>query len=63
MFLIRAAGLLVVLAGLALVGISGDNHRVPNGRHIAYGASLMIAGAAVALFASQVGMLMGWTRP
>lgn len=63
MFLIRAAGLLVVLAGLVLVGISGDNHRAPNSRHIVYGASLMAAGALVALFASQVGMLMGWTRP
>lgn len=63
MFLIRAAGLLVVLIGLVLVGISGDNHRVPNSRHILYGASLMAAGALVALFANQVGMLMGWTRP
>ena len=43
MFLIRAAGLLVVLAGLVLVGLSGDNHRAPNGRHIVYGASLMAA--------------------
>jgi hypothetical protein len=63
MFLIRAAGLLVVLVGLVLVGISGDNHRVPNSRHILYGASLMAAGALVALFANQVGMLMGWTKP
>lgn len=63
MFLIRAAGLLVVLVGLVLVGISGDNHRAPNNRHIVYGASLIAAGALVALFANQVGMLMGWTKP
>jgi hypothetical protein len=63
MFMIRAAGLLVVLVGLVLVGLSGDNHRAPNGRHIIYGASLMAVGALVALFATQVGLLMGWTRP
>lgn len=63
MFLIRAAGLLVVLAGLVLVGMSGDNHRVPNGRHIAYGASLMILGALVALFGTHVALLMGWITP
>ena len=63
MFLIRAAGLLVVLIGLVLVGISGDNHRVPNSRHILYGASLMAAGAVIALFGGEIGLLMGWTKP
>jgi hypothetical protein len=63
MFVIRAVGLLVVLAGLYLVGVSGDNHRIPNGRHLAYGASLMALGALVAMFADDVGLQMGWTHP
>lgn len=63
MFLTRAAGLLVVLAGLMLVGISGDNHRVPNGRNIAFGGLVMACGAAIALFGGEIGLLMGWTRP
>jgi hypothetical protein len=62
MVLIRAIGLMVVLAGLFLVGVSGDNHRTPNSRHILYGASLMAFGAIVALFAGQIGLLMGWTQ-
>lgn len=63
MFLIRAAGLLIVLAGLVLVGISGDNHRTPNSRNIICGASLMAVGALIALFGTRVALLMGWTTP
>ena len=51
--LIRAVGLLILLGGLLLVGVSGDNHRVANGRRIAYGASLMAIGAITALFAGE----------
>jgi len=61
--LIRAVGLAIIVFGLILVGISGDNHRVPNGRHITYGASLMGLGAIVALFAGELELLIGWARP
>jgi len=61
--LIRVAGLAIIVLGLVLVGISGDNHRVPNGRHIAYGASLMGLGVIVALFAGELELLIGWATP
>ena len=61
--LIRIAGLLIVLAGLVLMGVSGDNHRVANGRRITYGASLMVLGAVAALFAGEFGALIAWARP
>jgi len=51
--LIRTAALLILLGGLLLVGVSGDNHRVANGRRIFYGASLMTFGAIAALFAGE----------
>ncbi|MBW8742961.1 MAG: hypothetical protein JF628_01185 [Sphingomonas sp.] len=57
MTLVRLAGLLILLAGLFLVGISGDNHRIANGRRISYGATLMALGAVTALFA---GAFEGW---
>jgi len=58
--LIRAIGLLVLLAGLFLVGISGDNDRAPNVRHMTWGAVLMASGVAVALFATRIGVAAGW---
>jgi len=61
--LIRVAGLLILLAGLFLVGVSGDNHRVANGRRITYGASLIVLGAVTALFAGEFGTLIAWARP
>jgi hypothetical protein len=63
MFIVRVLGILVLLAGLILIGISGDNHRVPNGRNLVSGLSLMVVGGLIALLARQVGMLMGWTHP
>lgn len=63
MTMTRVLGVLILLAGLVVVGISGDNHRVPNGRNIASGASLMALGALIALFAGEVSMLMGWSHP
>ena len=63
MVMVRAFGILILLAGLILVGISGDNHRVPSGRNIAGGAVLMAIGGLIALFARQVGMLLGWAQP
>jgi hypothetical protein len=62
MLLTRIAGLALVLLGLFLVGVSGDNHRVPNGRAIAYGASLMVAGVLVAIFAGALEGLFGWSQ-
>jgi len=63
MILIRAAGLLVLLAGLFLVGVSGDNHRIANGRRITYGASLMALGAVTVLFASKLDNWFSWAVP
>jgi hypothetical protein len=63
MFLTRAAGLLILLAGLILIGISGDNHRAPNGRNILVGASLMVFGVIMALGGRQIAMLLGWAHP
>ena len=60
MLLMRAAGLLILVADLFLVGISGDNHRPANGRHIVWGASLMAAGALVAIFAVECELMVGW---
>ena len=60
MLLTRILGLAILLLGLFLVGISGDNHRVPNARAIALGASLMAAGAVVAIFAADLELLIGW---
>jgi len=58
MSLIRAIGLVAVLAGLLLVGISGDNHRVPRVRNIVLGAGLMLIGAFVAMFARPITALL-----
>jgi len=60
MLLTRAVGLLILIAGLVLVGVSGDNHRPANGRHIAFGASLMAAGALIAIFAADCEQMIGW---
>ena len=48
----------MLLAGLFLVGISGDNHRVPSGRNIAWGAALMLAGAIGAVFAADIALML-----
>jgi len=58
--LIRAVGVVIVLAGLLLVGISSDNDRIPNVRHMTWGAFLMLSGVAVALFAGAIGTAIGW---
>ena len=62
MLLTRAIGLVIIVLGLVLVGVSGDNHRVANGRAIVYGASLMGLGLILALFAGQLEELLGWSR-
>ena len=62
MLLTRAIGLVIIVLGLFLVGVSGDNHRVANGRAILYGASLMGLGIIVALFAGQLDELLGWSN-
>jgi len=59
MLLTRTVGLAILLLGLLLVGISGDNHRVPNARAIILGASLMAVGAAVAIFAADLELMIG----
>jgi len=61
MVLIRTVGILLLMAGLFLVGVSGDNHRVANGRRITYGASLMAFGAVAALFAGKFETWIPWS--
>lgn len=56
--MVRLIGLIILVVGLIIVGVSGDNHRVPNGRNISYGAVLMFVGAMVSIFAGQLAMLM-----
>ncbi len=53
----------MLVAGLFMVGISGDNNRAPNVRHMVWGAFLIVSGAAVALFAGTIGVAVGWDRP
>jgi hypothetical protein len=60
MLLTRILGLAILLLGLFLVGVSGDNHRLPNARAIAFGASLMAVGVLVAIFAADLELLIGW---
>lgn len=61
--MIRVLGLAILVAGLFLVGVSGDNHRVPNLRHMGWGAFLMLSGMVVAIFAGAIGIATGWDRP
>jgi len=62
MLLTRVIGLAIIGIGLLLVGLSGDNHSVPNGRAIVRGASLMGIGILVTLFARELDALLVWAN-
>jgi uncharacterized membrane protein YidH (DUF202 family) len=61
--MVRVIGVLVALIGLILVGLSGDNVRVPSGSRLTIGLLLMLVGIIAAIFATQFEMSMGWIKP
>ena len=61
--MLRVIGVLIALIGLIMVGLSGDNVRAPNNSRLTIGLVLMLAGALIAVFATEVGLMMGWIRP
>ena len=61
--MLRVIGVLIALIGLILVGLSGDNVRAPSSSRLTIGLILMLVGVAMAVFATQVGLMLGWIRP
>ena len=61
--MLRVIGVLIALIGLILVGLSGDNVRAPSSSRLTIGLILMLVGVAMAAFATQVGLMLGWIRP
>jgi drug/metabolite transporter (DMT)-like permease len=62
--MIRIIGVLLALAGLIVVGMSGDNKRsAPNSQRLVIGMLMMLIGVVVALAATEIALLMGWARP
>jgi len=61
--MVRVIGVLVALIGLIMVGLSGDNVRAPSSSRLTIGLVMMLVGALLAIFATQVGLMMGWIRP
>lgn len=56
-------GVLLALAGLLFVGISGTTMRQRRNYRLPIGIALMTAGILVAALGGQVGLMMGWTHP
>jgi hypothetical protein len=56
-------GVLLALAGLLFVGISGTTMRQRRNYRLPIGLALMTAGILVAVLGGQIGLLMGWTHP
>lgn len=62
--MIRILGVLLALAGLIVVGMSGDNKRsAPNSPRLVAGLMMMLVGVVAALAATQIALLMGWAKP
>lgn len=62
--MIRILGVLFALAGLIVVGMSGDNKRsAPKSGRLWAGLAMMLVGVIVALAATQIALAMGWTKP
>lgn len=56
-------GVLLALAGLLFVGISGTTMRQRRNYRLPIGLALMVAGILVAVLGGQIGLMMGWTHP
>lgn len=56
-------GVLLALAGLLFVGISGTTLRQRRNFRLPIGLVLMAVGILVALLGGEIGLMMGWTHP
>jgi hypothetical protein len=56
-------GVLLALAGLLFVGISGTTMRQRRNYRLPIGLALMVAGILVAVLGGQIGLIMGWSQP
>ena len=56
-------GVLLALAGLLFVGISGTTMRQRRNYRLPIGLGLMAAGILIAVLGGQLGLMMGWTHP
>jgi len=65
----RYIGVIVALLGLILAGMSGTRGRVrrnaprPKNWKLWTGLALILIGALLAIFATQVSLVMGWQTP
>jgi hypothetical protein len=56
-------GVLLALAGLLFVGISGTTMRQRRNYRLPIGLALMAAGILIAVLGGQIGLMMGWSQP
>ncbi len=56
-------GVLLALAGLLFVGISGTTMRQRRNYRLPIGLALMAIGILVAVLGGQIQLLTGWTHP
>ncbi len=56
-------GVLLALAGLLFVGISGTTLRQRRNFRLPIGLVLMAVGILVAVLGGEIGLMMGWTHP
>ena len=56
-------GVLLALAGLLFVGISGTTMRQRSNNRLPIGLTLMAVGILLALLGGQIGLMMGWSQP
>ena len=56
-------GVLLALAGLLFVGISGTTMRQRRNYRLPIGLALMAVGILLALLGGQIGLMMGWSQP
>jgi hypothetical protein len=61
--MIVIAGVLLALAGLLFVGISGTTMRQRRNFRLPIGLALMAVGILVAVLGGEIGLMMGWTHP
>ena len=56
-------GVLLALAGLLLIGLSGTTRRQRRNFRLPVGLALMAVGVLIAVLGGQLGLVMGWTHP